>query len=673
MKLGFKVIFTNMITIIIFVVVCVVLFITMQQLKSNQFWVSHTYEVISDGEELLSFMVDQETGMRGFLATGNDNYLDPYHSGKEGFSDLMSELLTTVNDNPVQVDRLEGIKTAASDWDEYAASVFIEIRREINEYDKINDAVIERMISGVGKLKMDTFRAEINSYPVTEMTGLIILDMINMETGLRGYLTTRDESFLEPYNNGIDQLSIHLGNLNISRITNLANDWIDNYAKLQIEETRQASVYKTRADLNDRLAENIGKQYMDGIRVDISDFVEMESNLLLERNATADRQRNIANLLIILGSLSAAAVAITLSLLVTKSITKQIGGEPEELADIVQKISRGNLNSKFDDRDAKGIYKYMKEMVLQLSDIVGSTISGSEQIASAANQLASGNQDLSNRTEQQASALEETSSAIEEMNSSIKSNADNTGSADQLSREAVVKTDDGAKAVSKMIKSMNEISDSSKRIADIIEVITNIAFQTNLLALNASIEAARAGEQGKGFAVVAVEVRKLAKRSDKAAEEITAIIKNSNLKVTEGVEIANSAGSVLEEINNAVKKVTALVSEISASSQEQLSSVEQIDKTLSSLDENTQKNAALVEEAASSTEELSAQAQELNTTIRFFKLDSTAETIAKVETKKTKPVTPLLTETSTTKKPEKNDEAYENFSDMVDEGEFDEF
>jgi methyl-accepting chemotaxis protein len=345
-------------------------------------------------------------------------------------------------------------------------------------------------------------------------------------------------------------------------------------------------------------------------------------------------------------------------------------------------LSKGILSANLDveQKDEIGeLADALRTMRDKLSEIVRAVASGSEQIATASEQLAEGNQDLSSRTEQQASALEETSSAIEEMNASIKSNADNTTTADQLSREAVVKTEDGTKAVSKMVTSMTEISDSSNRIADIIEVINNIAFQTNLLALNASIEAARAGEQGKGFAVVAVEVRKLAKRSDKAAGEIAAIIKNSNKKVEEGVEIASTAGEVLSEINAAVKKVTALVSEISAASQEQLSSVDQIDQTLSSLDENTQKNAALVEEAASSTEELSAQAQELNSTMQFFKLDT--HNGGKRTVKK---LTGPQPEKKLLNKPEaknekpaatgsKKNEPYESFSDLVDEGEFDEF
>jgi len=209
---------------------------------------------------------------------------------------------------------------------------------------------------------------------------------------------------------------------------------------------------------------------------------------------------------------------------------------------------------------------------------------------------------------------------MEEMGSSIKSNGDNSLSADKLAQETNKKADDGTKTVDQVVASMTEIDGASKKIADIIGIMNDIAFQTNLLALNASIEAARAGEQGRGFAVVAVEVRKLAQRSDEAAKEIAKLITTSNEQVDKGVGVAKKAGEALNEITDSIKKVSVIIAEISAASREQNESANQINKTVMSLNENTQQNSSLVEEAASATEELSSQAQELQATISYFKV-----------------------------------------------------
>lgn len=322
-----------------------------------------------------------------------------------------------------------------------------------------------------------------------------------------------------------------------------------------------------------------------------------------------------------------AILALILSVVMVKVLVLFLIFKPLQVVEeSISGLENGDLSTRNFGVIAKdeigSLLSSMQNMVEKLQGVVAGVRESSENVASGSSELSLGNQDLSGRTEAQAAALEETSAAIEEMNASIRSNADNTKVANKLSIDVSDKALEGTQAVSQMIGSMNEISSFSSRIADIIDVINNIAFQTNLLALNASIEAARAGEQGKGFAVVAVEVRKLAKRSDKAATEIANIIKTSNLKVSEGVEIADTAGSVLSEINDAVRKVTSLIGEISQSSQEQLSSADQIDRTLSTLDEDTQKNAALVEEASSSTDQLTKQAKDLNNSMKFFKLES---------------------------------------------------
>ncbi len=193
-----------------------------------------------------------------------------------------------------------------------------------------------------------------------------------------------------------------------------------------------------------------------------------------------------------------------------------------------------------------------------------------------------------------------------------KQTADNAGQANQLAMAARQQAEKGGAVVSSAVTAMGGINSASRKIADIIGVIDEIAFQTNLLALNAAVEAARAGEQGRGFAVVATEVRNLAGRSATAAKEIKALIQDSVAKVDEGSKLVDESGRTLDEIVNAVKKVTDIVAEIAAASREQSSGIEQVNKAVMQMDQTTQQNAALVEEASAASQAIVQQAQALN-------------------------------------------------------------
>jgi methyl-accepting chemotaxis protein len=296
----------------------------------------------------------------------------------------------------------------------------------------------------------------------------------------------------------------------------------------------------------------------------------------------------------------------------------------QECIVVMQGMADGDLNALMSD-DYEGEFKSLSDAfnstANNLRNMVTRIIEASTSINSASNEIAQGNANLSQRTEEQASSLEETASSMEELTSTVKQNADNARQANQLSQGARDEAEKGGDVAKRTIEAMGEINSASKKIADIIGVIDEIAFQTNLLALNAAVEAARAGEQGRGFAVVASEVRNLAQRSAGAAKEIKTLIKDSVEKVEEGSKLVDDTGTSLEEIVGSVKKVSDIIAEISAASQEQASGIEQVNKTVMQMDEMTQQNAALVEEAASASEALSAQADSLNTMMEFFKID----------------------------------------------------
>jgi len=266
-----------------------------------------------------------------------------------------------------------------------------------------------------------------------------------------------------------------------------------------------------------------------------------------------------------------------------------------------------------------------------MAGVISQVKEAASEVNRGADEISQGNTNLSQRTEEQASSLEETASSMEQMTSTVKQNADNAGQANQLAVAARDQAEKGGAVVAKAVRAMTEINDSSRKIADIIGVIDEIAFQTNLLALNAAVEAARAGEQGRGFAVVATEVRNLAGRSATAAKEIKGLIQDSVKKVDEGSVLVTQSGATLEQIVSAVKKVTDIVAEIAAASQEQSAGIEQVNKAVMQLDELTQQNAALVEEASAASQSMADQARSLNETMAAYTVSGSAQAKASIK------------------------------------------
>ncbi len=356
---------------------------------------------------------------------------------------------------------------------------------------------------------------------------------------------------------------------------------------------------------------------IDGIYTFNTEAIVVLGQVLQEQASQASRLAYGMLALLLLGMLGAVALALAF----VRSITSPV----RQAVHLAHQVAGGDLTGQVDVQGTNEIARFMQtlmKMQEHLSGVVGQVRAGAHGVATASTQIAQGNHDLAARTESQASALEETAAAMEQLNSTVRQNADNAAQANQLAQSASTVAERGGDVVGQVVETMRGINDSSRKIADIIQVIDSIAFQTNILALNAAVEAARAGEQGKGFAVVAGEVRSLAQRSAQAAQEIKQLITASVERVEQGTAQVDRAGATMDEVVQAIARVTQLMAQISTASHEQSMGVMQVGEAVTQLDQVTQQNAALVEEMAAAADSLKMQAQDLVTVVDVFRLHS---------------------------------------------------
>ncbi len=354
---------------------------------------------------------------------------------------------------------------------------------------------------------------------------------------------------------------------------------------------------------------------------------QLEQGRKLAAAAQAASRDAAGRIVGVASGLAAAALVVAAILwgLMRRTVARELGCEPELAREALRRMADGDLAvGRQCPRGLEGLMGEVRRTQERLHDLVGQVSASTESINTATAEIAAGNQDLSARTEKASANLQQTASSVEHLASAVRQSAESARSANDLASTAADVARRGGETVARIVATMDEISTSSRQIADIIGVIDGIAFQTNILALNAAVEAARAGEQGRGFAVVAAEVRSLAQRSASAAREIKSLIGASVEKVEAGTRLVSGAGGTMDEVVASAQRVRDVIGEITAAASEQSQGIGEVNHAITELDRMTQQNAALVEQSAAASGALNEQVSRLTGVVHVFRLDPAA-------------------------------------------------
>ena len=457
-----------------------------------------------------------------------------------------------------------------------------------------------------------------HTYNVIAKVNSVVQDMVNQETGLRGYLLsssegTAKEDFLAPYKDGKASFQRDFNEVvgmtsdnpaqqkRFQELSALETTWTNDVAEKAIALTRQGLATGRELEIS-----GAGKASMDGLRAKAAEIINVEQELLTKRTEAMESSFAMA-FTAIFGSVGASILisiilASTLAIMISRSLGKAL--------DLANAVAGGDLSAQADVKsndEIKDLVDALNRMVAKLKEVVGEVTTATRNVASGSQELSASSEQLSQGATEQASSTEEASSSMEEMAANIKQSAENATQTEKIARQSALDAQASGEAVGKAVNAM-------RTIAEKILIVQEIARQTDLLALNAAVEAARAGEHGRGFAVVASEVRKLAERSQAAAQEISGLS-------GETVKAAQDAGEMLTRLVPDIQKTAELVSEISNASREQNAGAAQINAAIQQLDKVTQQNTSASEEMASTSEELASQAEQLQQVISYFRLD----------------------------------------------------
>ncbi|MDB5460142.1 MAG: mcpU [Caulobacteraceae bacterium] len=562
-------------------------------------WNTHTYEVLTAADAAGAAMVNQETGVRGYLLSGAQNFLQPFETGKQAFDANLAKLTELTSDNPVQQGRLKELGDSAQKWRNDVAGMELRLMSNPTTMEAARD--MER--SGAGKQGMDAIRAKL-----AEIRGA--------ESAL---LTTRSAKLQADLQRS--QVSLIIGGL-VAGLSVAAMCWLLSRSIGDPISAMTGAMKQLAAGRNDidvpalEQKDEIG-QMAGAVQVFKEAAIEklrLEQEAVTQRGRTEEeRARN---------EQERAAEAQQQAFVV-----QAIGGG-------LEKLSAGELTFRL-NQSFPPAYEQLRsdfnDVMARLQDTMKVITTTSQGVRAGTEEISQASDNLSRRTEQQAASLEETAAALDEITATVKRSADGAKQASSAASGAKLDAERSGVIVRDAVTAMAEIEQGSSQITQIIGVIDEIAFQTNLLALNAGVEAARAGDAGRGFAVVAQEVRALAQRSAEAAKEIKALISNSSSQVERGVQLVGDTGEALVAIVKKVTEIDALISEIAESAMEQSTGLGQVNTAVNQMDQVTQQNAAMVEESTAAAAKLKSEANELATLMSRFHIGDTRGSGARPE------------------------------------------
>ncbi len=648
LSIKFKLLLSNGITGVLLAVLCSIAWYGINTMNKTEEMVIHTYKVIDQTNNLLNAMVDKETGLRGFAIGGEEEYLEPYTTGAERFNANYESVFKLTSDNPTQQTRFKEVKENAKAWDAYSERI-IALRKNIIKGEKANNALKELLLSGIGKKKMDGLRVEINKNQFG-LTGQRLLEaMINMETGLRGFMLNRDEAFLEPFNAGNNQAQVLLRGIQGSELALNANAWINDYANIAIEWVRERNKFSTSDDLNALLSKKEGKGYMDTLRELVNTIVSVEENLMEQRMLSAHKASYLASSVIIFGGILTGGMTMLFGLIVSSSITTPIN----KVVKAAEKLAQGDLTfsmEKGPGTELGHLQNALRATRENLSDIIRNMGTASVSLTKSSNELNKTTHSTREGAKVQLEMTGQVADGMQEMASAVKEISNNAESVADLADEANEQAQSGLHVVKNTISSitsleneikitanrLSELAEETDNIGGILDVILGIADQTNLLALNAAIEAARAGDQGRGFAVVADEVRGLAQRTQNSTSEIQGLIERlqqgtrevevsmekSRTVVTASVEDASKSGGAFKSISEAIEKIQHYSAKNATSCEHQGVTTEQINQNVQKVSNISKESSENAETTVKASDELSALASRLQKMVGQFKINA---------------------------------------------------